>query len=330
MNLKFWSLLIVSFELYFKRNIVACKEGKSLMKEFCEVIIIVNNGIPAGLITGLQQNISFNPINILPELRYKIEEIEHGDIDFDAFDYAFEYAFEHIIKVDNRDQYTALVLAIKKILVESSTSHKYFDLAQIELLKSYFDITFHFTPIRTISNPMKVFAPSLPKYVDSPVHYSHYSVDSALNFKASDYHEYFYQCYSLSDAIFSIWHFLALNKYKFNKCKHCGRYFATKSYKQEYCSRNSTYPKKEEYTCYEAVKRIRQDLNRQHRAIYQNLYANYTKDHLETFEKAFTDAFMDVKDHSDYSTIDSCYAILSKDKWYTKPSIRNIGVKDKL
>ena len=151
-----------------------------------------------------------------------------------------------------------------------------------------------------------------------PAHYLTCPLDKLLKVQTTSYGTYFYQCFSLSDIIVSILHFLAMNDYKINRCRHCGRYFATLSLKQEYCPRNSTYPDREHYSCYEAVKRIRQDLRRIYIRMYKNLHANYIYEHRYNFENEFAKAFDDVKAHSDYETIDKCYEILSPEYWYTK------------
>ena len=368
------------------------------MEQFCQVIIKVDyeeeknkkKKITTGLITGLDENISFDPLLILADLRYSEKELEHDDLFFDAFDYEFEYAFGEHIKVDNRDQYATLVLAIKQIIKQSYDSQCSINLNQIELLKSFFDITFQFTPIIEVTNPLKhikVNNDMLDKFLDKPLanilkeiqdeklekihdmaldskhesdlvsyldaklanlpniktkvplhfsidvpdkieqalHYSHYSVENFLNYNLSKCHEYFYECYSLADVIFSVLHFLALNRYKFNKCLHCDRYYAASTYK--YCSRHSLYPTFEHLPCDEAQKNIKQKISREHRKIYKNLFENYPPEVLEDFETKYSTELKSVKEHPNTTNIDSCFALVNPDRWYTKEYTRLRGEK---
>ena len=112
--------------------------------------------------------------------------------------------------------------------------------------------------------------------------------------------DYFYQCWNPADILFAILHFLSINNYKFKKCKHCGKYFATNNFKIEYCKNKSGYPNYEKYECGEAVKRIRQQIRRQSELINKNLRTNYLGDDLEKFITG-RDILLDkLIKHSDY------------------------------
>lgn len=50
-----------------------------------------------------------------------------------------------------------------------------------------------------------------------------------------------YSCRSVLDMVASIMHYYMMNGYKLIPCRHCGRYFATTTLKQEYCHRFSPY-----------------------------------------------------------------------------------------
>ena len=76
-----------------------------------------------------------------------------------------------------------------------------------------------------------------------------------------------YVCHSLEDIIFSVWHYLILLRYKFNRCNHCGNHFATKTLKQKYCKRNSPYEAYQHLGCEQAVRNIAQKLKRRKNAI---------------------------------------------------------------
>ena len=146
--------------------------------------------------------------------------------------------------------------------------------------------------------------------------------------KGSDlYKEYFYQCYTHADIVFSILHFLALNKYKFNKCAHCERFFPTQNLKNLYCSRFSQFPEREKYSCYEAVKRIKQDIKRKHTQIYKNLSENYLPHQLNSFESKYSDVIDELNQYPNYHSINKCYKVVDKKRWYNKKSIRTRGEK---
>ncbi len=77
---------------------------------------------------------------------------------------------------------------------------------------------------------------------------------------------------SVRHVIIALLYFYAVNGYKLTICKHCGRWFATKSLKELYCSKNSSFPGYERYTCGEAVKRIKDKLERKRLSEYERLH----------------------------------------------------------
>lgn len=80
-----------------------------------------------------------------------------------------------------------------------------------------------------------------------------------------------YNCSNLQQVAFSILHFLILSGFKFASCKHCGRLYATKTLKKEYCNRKSTFEGYEEYSCGEARKKIVDTLNKRRNALGKSL-----------------------------------------------------------
>lgn len=291
------------------------------MEEKCQVIIYQddNTKLYLGMITGMKERFSFNPLTILTELSYKNSALELGDFNFDDWDYEKEYAFGTplALETNERRQYVAVVKGIKKIIRKSYSSQSDISLTDIELLKPFFDITFQFTPITRGKQPNSLIS-EYKNLHERFVHYSSFSMDTVLDKGIDLYTTHFYQCYSLADILFSILHFLAVKKYKFSKCVHCNRYFATNNLKNIYCNRFSQYPKYEQYTCYDAVKRIRQDIRREHRRIYSNLSAHYYLDKLNEFESSYHNVLNELIEHSNYETIDRCYEVVDKNKWYTK------------
>lgn len=293
------------------------------MKEKYQVIISIDKdtSIPTGRITGTNNTILFNPLYVLTELRYKSDKIALDDFCFDDWDYSEEHAFDSVLQIEDKErrQYVAVVHGIKKLILQSYTTQTNVTLSDVELLRSYFDITFQFTPIAIVKCPKSLLKQERdlhPRFV----HYSSFSMNTVLEKGISLYKEYYYQCYTPADILFSIMHFLAINEYKFNKCVHCNRFFATKSYKLQYCARLSEYPSYTTYTCYEAVKRIRQNIKRKYRQIYANLYSNYLHERLIAFTQEYDTCLKELIEHSDYNTIDKCYQTLDKQKWYTHSS----------
>ena len=80
-----------------------------------------------------------------------------------------------------------------------------------------------------------------------------------------------YECYSVDEIFFSLWHYCASNKLKFAFCEHCGRLFVAQSLKKKYCNRKSPYNGYEHLECEQAVRNILQKLSRKRKAIYSNL-----------------------------------------------------------
>lgn len=296
----------------------------------CQVLISNDNKSNTlyGSILGFDNEFRFNPLNVLAELRYKDDFVDLDDFYFDDFDYEQEFAFGTplVLNDQERSQYVAVVMGIKKLLLKSYNEQSCIKLSDVELLQPFYDISFHFTPLITTRNSDS-FVPDYREWHQKGLYYGSLPLDTVLEHREKLYTAYLYDCYNMSDVLFSVLHYLALSEYKINRCAHCDRYFATTNYKIQYCERLSQYPKREQYSCYEAVKRIRQDIQRKHRQIYQNLTSNYYWDQLNAFEIEFTNALDEVKAHSDYTTLDKCYEVLDKERWYRKESFRTIGKK---
>lgn len=80
-----------------------------------------------------------------------------------------------------------------------------------------------------------------------------------------------YTCDNLQQVVFSILHFLILSGYKFTNCKHCGKMFATKNLKVVFCKRFSTFEGYEGKPCGDAVKDIRDKLDKRRKCVYERL-----------------------------------------------------------
>lgn len=291
------------------------------MKKYCQILIKNNNNKPEALVFGLDKLLNFDPTTILSDLRFTEHLFLNYDLaPFDDWDYVFEYGFGERIRVKDREreQYYKLIIAIRKIIEESNDTHSAIDLLMIELLRTYFDITNHFIPSNLLPNFFAKAAPDAAVENEITVHYSHYSIEDALACDVSKFHSYFYECYSLADVVFSILHFLALGKYKFKMCLHCGRYFATQTDKQKYCQRKSPYSEYIHLNCEQAVRNISQEISRGYKRIYNNLTQNH-RDDTDTFNAFLSDyaeCLEAFKQEPNTQNINNCFYVVKEKKWY--------------
>lgn len=283
------------------------------MKSAKYTILINTTEAPTGTLNTYNASLPFNPTTILCDSSYKNTPLEHTDLFFDDWDYLHEYAFGDKLKIENREQYYKLIITIKKMILESQKTNAVLNYSNIDFLRSFFDITYQFTPMRNMKNLQH-----FDKAEMRPVIYSMYHIDTALSFSFSDITQYFYECYSMSDVVFAILHFLASRQYKFNICAHCGRYFATTSYKQKYCFRKSPMQQYKHLNCEQAVRNITQEINRGYKRIYNNLYQNHSKEPsiLSDFLEKYNTARNDFNNYPNIENIEKCFAVLDKKQWY--------------
>lgn len=145
-----------------------------------------------------------------------------------------------------------------------------------------------------------------------------------------------YTCYSLEEVVFAVWHYLIFNDYtKFNKCHHCGRYFATKSLKQVYCERytpydsygylKNAYKKYGDLNCRLAVQRIKEQLVRRKGKVCDNLEMNYDSIVFDKFKAEYKLLKDAVDKHPSLENIKKLDLFLAIDEvqstWY-KPEYR--------
>ena len=286
------------------------------MEELCQILIYHENEAESFKATlfGLDKWMHFNPLYFLPDICSN-----NGELKFFNYDFSSTISLTDILRFHDEDyvQYQSVLKGINYLIHQSSNNQSAIKSEHIEILRPYYDITFKFTPIAKITNHSSNLYPL--------IHYSSFPLKTLLEEKKSLYYDYVYHCYSPSDILFSIMHFIALRKYKFRICNHCGKYFATTNLKVEYCKRFSEYPNYQKYDCYNAVKRIRQLIQRKHIRIGNNLRKYYPLEKSEDFEKQFNELAIKLKEHSDYTIIKECFDFLDKKKWYGKDSIRNVG-----
>ena len=71
-------------------------------------------------------------------------------------------------------------------------------------------------------------------------------------------------------------YYYAYNEYKIVRCRHCGKWFATKTLKEQYCKRISPcfgdiIKGKTPLPCEQAVRNIKQKQSRRHKNVYSYL-----------------------------------------------------------
>ncbi len=308
--------------------------------------ICVEDGIPKGVLTGLTTNYCFDPRIVLCELRYDKDVnllLQDSNFEFDDFDYKMEFAFDanEPFVIYKRDKYVAVVNTIIRLIRDSEKNGSEIDFRIIETLRSYFDLQFKFTPSVQIPNIFKIpkitysenpredfnsifetkeyikRIPSNHQTKELSFDFYHTSYEKAISYDVTAFHNYFYQCYSQADIIFAIFHFLVLCKYKFKKCEHCGKYFATQTLKQIYCYRNSPYPKYEHLECCDAVKDIKQSLRRTRRKIEKNLYNNQPLKN-DNFITKSAELLDTAKKHPTIENISKAFDYINTDKWYKR------------
>ena len=71
--------------------------------------------------------------------------------------------------------------------------------------------------------------------------------------------------------IYGLLYYYAYYNLKLVKCQHCGRWFATTSFKNKYCPRKSTFNGYTHLNCEQAVRNIKQELARKKKRIYNKL-----------------------------------------------------------
>ncbi len=295
--------------MYYKRNIfrltpikslhIIMTERRDFMQDVVFQVIINNDGNKInGYLTEIDKGRQvFNPLNVLadlssPNLRMEIgneysalmtNSIEElWEDTSDVYDYSVECGFEHLIKIqDNeRDLYVRCVKDIRKIMKLDHT----ITYQELELFKTYLDITTQVTIMNRNENPLHKIIKGILPTETVPISYGYYSLEEAFKQRLENNIIYLYDCFSLRDVIFAILHYLTIHDYKFTKCMHCGRYFTTKNLKQKYCKRTSPYinykeenlkPDKE---CEEAVRLIQKRLRERRINLYKDFNENKDKD----------------------------------------------------
>lgn len=81
---------------------------------------------------------------------------------------------------------------------------------------------------------------------------------------------------TITKVLMAALYYYTLNGYKLVRCKHCGKWFATKTLKEQYCKRTSpcfgdVITGKTPLPCEQAVRNIKQKQSRRHKNVYSYL-----------------------------------------------------------
>lgn len=284
------------------------------MKEICQLLIYKSEDSEQymGVIAGLKRQLfRIEPDDILSDI---FSDSSYLRISKDSKDYNLFNFLD--LSNEEQEQYNELINGLRFLINECIDTKKPLSLFDIELLKPFYDITHIFTPISKNNNPNA-------QVISPPIHYSAFSIYEVLTNGRKIYHDFFYQCFSPADIIFSLLHFQALTQIKYGKCKHCEKIYTSRDLRNEYCKRNSQYPHFEKYSCYEAKKEIlRQLTNKRHR-IHNNLLTNDIKDRADIFREKSLKVLKEARKEPTYENFDKCFEIIDENKWNKKGSFRN-------
>lgn len=128
---------------------------------------------------------------------------------------------------------------------------------------------------------------------------------------------------NVTQVLIAILYYYEYHGYSLVKCKHCGKWFATNSQKNEYCGRTSpcynlvVCGKKvlgSKRTCNEAVGIIKQRLADRKKQIYNKWYAEGLEDECFELNERFYEYKTAIKENPTVETITACMEYLYSDR----------------
>jgi hypothetical protein len=204
---------------------------------------------------------TFSPINIFGDLPDKNNRQFFGD------EYEFDFLTDIYDDIRN-DWITQQILAMLDDIIIMEQGLKQYKLTEFlnnlkRFIKRFGDETnINCSPIIKYDNSFSYFQ----KKKGGCEHIDFNSIDSMFTNNT-----YLYSCKNVSELVFSIFHYLVSNEYKFTACKHCGKSFATRNLKFEYCTRNSPFEAYERFDCHTACKDIKKKFRRHQEEIDKNI-----------------------------------------------------------
>lgn len=220
----------------------------------------------------------FEPITILGDLFCKHDIAETCDKREENLLSLFSKSFHIEISENEKDDYVEKILALYQMISSGIISKA----TDIERLRSFFEITYKLDILKFSSNE----SPDKECWQCTPLLFGFSSLSDYLKTPLSSGYAYTYHCKKISDIPFAILHFLLQHDFKFRRCEHCEKWFATNSLKVKYCSRNSPYPGYEHLKCGEAVDHIMKKIKKRKHSILTYL-SNYYTDAINLFMKEY-------------------------------------------
>ncbi|MFQ9513024.1 MAG: hypothetical protein ACLR19_05195 [Clostridia bacterium] len=253
-----------------------------------------NNGVKGILPnTNSKKTDKFNPLTAIGDLIHFTRNPQLFD---DKAITTFKEIFKFEQDVDEQELFDYYEkMCDLRTYIQGNTLFTY---SELEQLKSFYDLTFR-----------------SDIYTNVPLKFGYCSTEKAL--EVSNKEQYFYICYSMIDVPFAILHFLLRNDYKFKRCEHCEKFFATHSYKQKYCTRKSPLLKYSNLECGEAVNKAMVDLRKRKSTIYTNINRHHPEN-LNDFLDEF-DMFGAVKSEKRAEDLDVLETLTDKKhrkRWY--------------
>ncbi len=122
---------------------------------------------------------------------------------------------------------------------------------------------------------------------------------------------------SIYDVVYGLLYYYAFNGLKLVKCEHCGRWFATSTLKNKYCSRKSTFPGYTHLNCEQAVRNIMQNCGRIKNRIDIKAAATptaqlHTNAFVNDFFKQCEPLYLSVKESPTVENLSKYHAFLKK------------------
>ncbi len=222
---------------------------------------------------------TFCPTNLLCDLT--IMNKNHyfkNDKNLQNMGYKTEYAFGkpiHIDKTENLYYYYPLAELIK----DSILNNKKISIEELERIKLFFNINLNYSISLKENNPLyeKLNGKKdIKEFTYIPLEYGHCNINKIFEDNKTKSYKYIYKCDTLTEVIFSILHYLIINKYnKVRRCNHCEKLYFYQHSNSEFCNRKTPIKEYEHLECKQAVKNIKQLCKRRNKIIDEKIDNEY-------------------------------------------------------
>lgn len=281
---------------------------------------------PLTVLGDLLDIVTYTGISPHPQDSYSLNE----DYKTHPFFLGHEYKGNPLFKETYCLQDFFLAVNELKVII---TSNSRFSMNKFEILKQFLSLRFTYKiEFREINPLYKLGYKENPINLEPVNEYQYmplkYTYDYNMKFMFDDNnespHKFTYTCFEIKDIIFSVLHYLVLLEYKFSRCEHCRKYFATKDLSHVYCNRNSPYKGREDLACGEAVDRLMTKIMKRKKSIKAYLY-DYYPHNANKFLYEFSTYKSAVKSVSNLEMLEFITSKnYVKNKWYRDESIKSI------